>query len=206
MERTTPASRYHRAIFRDVVCNNKRKRLRGIRGILSSERISNERNTCAIRGKRTPSSSALLEHDREQRTYMRIIPPREFARELVCERRTDERRQVSLSFCLLSLFHIEGGNFNRPVSTDATQRATYRSTTGSREACWASRGSRRRKRILQFRFKLGAPVVEYKGTRKSLETFVRMLCGITYFLRQDVRDGMKRVRYDCRGIMNSMVL
>lgn len=40
-EKTTLASRYHRAISCDVIYNNKRKRLRDICGILPSERISN---------------------------------------------------------------------------------------------------------------------------------------------------------------------
>lgn len=69
-EKTTLASRYHRAISCDVIYNNKWKRLRDIRGTLPSERISNR---MALAPKEILSSSYVAgtrlkrERERERR-------------------------------------------------------------------------------------------------------------------------------------------
>jgi hypothetical protein len=81
-ERTILASRYHRAISADVICNNKRKRLRGIRRTLSGERISNGR---------TPAPRALSSSVLPRDESVRIICGVEAHGVIVFECRADEK-------------------------------------------------------------------------------------------------------------------
>lgn len=120
-EKTTLASRYHRAISRDVIYNNKRKRLRDIRGTLLSGRISNR---IALAPKEILSSSYIAgTRPRETRAYEFLYVA--CTRSRVRECRTDMRevRKQRLG---------RWGNFNRLVITDATQQVLTRILLGKR--------------------------------------------------------------------------